>query len=73
MSTKRGAFSSGQGHGHLVAISHPDKIFSSEVNAIKFELVAYYLQIADLLSTDAYDRQALLERLPHGAGGPEHP
>jgi DNA ligase D len=54
--------------GHLIEISHPDKIFFPELGATKFELVAYYLEIADLLSSSAYGRPALLERFPHGAG-----
>lgn len=55
--------------GHHIDISHPDKIFFPELGATKFELVDYYLQMADVFSTTAYGRPALLERFPHGAGG----
>jgi DNA ligase D len=54
--------------GHLIEISHPDKIFFPELGATKFELVEYYLEVAGLLASTAYGRPALLERFPHGAG-----
>jgi DNA ligase D len=52
-----------------VKISSPDKIYFPELGATKFDLVSYYLEIADALSNTAIGRPALLERFPGGAGG----
>jgi len=51
-------------------ISSPDKVYFPELGATKFDLVSYYLEIADALAHTATDRPALLQRFPHGAGGP---
>ncbi len=55
--------------GRTVGISSPDKVYFPELGATKFDLVAYYLDIADALINAAGDRPALLERFPGGAGG----
>ena len=55
--------------GRAVEISNPDKIYFPELGATKFDLVSYYLEIADALLNTAGDRPALLERFPGGAGG----
>ncbi|MGA3148324.1 MAG: non-homologous end-joining DNA ligase [Acidimicrobiales bacterium] len=55
--------------GRTVDISSPDKVYFPELGATKFDLVSYYLDIADALINAAGDRPALLERFPGGAGG----
>jgi DNA ligase D len=55
--------------GRTVEISSPDKVYFPELGATKFDLVSYYLEIADALCRTATDRPALLERFPGGAGG----
>jgi DNA ligase D len=54
--------------GRSLAISSPDKIYFPEIGATKFELVSYYVEIADVLCNIAAGRPALLERFPDGAG-----
>jgi DNA ligase D len=55
--------------GQTVAISNPDKVYFPALGATKFDLVSYYLSIAEALSRTAGDRPALLQRFPGGAGG----
>jgi DNA ligase D len=55
--------------GRAVEISSPDKVYFPTLDATKFDLVSYYLEIADALANTATDRPALLERFPGGAGG----
>ena len=55
--------------GRTVEISNPDKIYFPELGATKFDLVTYYLAVADPLSVTAFGRPAMLERFPDGAGG----
>jgi DNA ligase D len=55
--------------GRSVAISSPDKIYFPALGATKFELVSYYLEMADALSVTATGRPAMLQRFPGGAGG----
>lgn len=55
--------------GREVRISNPDKIYFPELGATKFELVSYYLQVADALLKTARGRPALLQRFPNGATG----
>jgi DNA ligase D len=55
--------------GRAVEISNPDKLYFPELGATKFDLVTYYLEIGDALSTTAFGRPAMLERFPDGAGG----
>ncbi len=52
-----------------VEISSPDKIYFPALGATKFDLVSYYLEVADALAGTATDRPALLQRFPGGAGG----
>ncbi len=52
-----------------IEISSPDKVYFPELGATKFELVSYYLQVADALEITAGGRPALLQRFPGGAGG----
>jgi DNA ligase D len=55
--------------GRSVAISSPDKIYFPALGATKFELVSYYLEMAEALSVTATGRPAMLQRFPGGAGG----
>jgi DNA ligase D len=55
--------------GRTVEISNPDKLYFPELRATKFDLVTYYLEIADAMSATAFGRPAMLERFPDGAGG----
>lgn len=55
--------------GRTVEISSPDKVYFPELSATKFDLVSYYVDIADALVNTAGGRPALLERFPGGAGG----
>jgi DNA ligase D len=55
--------------GREVRISSPDKIYFPELEATKFELVSYYLEIAEPLLTAARGRPAMLQRFPDGATG----
>jgi DNA ligase D len=53
----------------IVEISSPDKVYFPELGATKFDLVSYYLEVADPLCNTAGGRPALLQRFPGGAGG----
>jgi DNA ligase D len=55
--------------GRSVEISSPDKIYFPEIEATKYDLASYYVEIGDRLCHIAADRPALLERFPEGAGG----
>lgn len=55
--------------GREVRITNPDKIYFSEIEATKFDLVSYYLEVASALLNVAKDRPALLQRFPDGADG----
>jgi DNA ligase D len=55
--------------GREVRITNPDKIYFSEIEATKFDLVSYYLEVASALLNVAQDRPALLQRFPDGADG----
>ena len=55
--------------GRTIEISNPDKVYFPELGATKFDLVSYYLDVADALDVTAQGRPALLERFPGGAGG----
>jgi DNA ligase D len=55
--------------GREVHVSSPDKVYFPELGATKFDLVSYYLLVADALLNTAGGRPALLQRFPHGATG----
>jgi DNA ligase D len=52
-----------------IRISSPDKIYFPALGATKFELVSYYLKVAEALLNSAGGRPALLQRFPNGAAG----
>ena len=55
--------------GRTVEISSPDKIYFSGLEATKFDLVSYYIEIAGPIEHTAFGRPAMLQRFPEGAGG----
>jgi DNA ligase D len=55
--------------GRTVEISNPDKIYFPGPGVTKFELVSYYIEMADALGVTAVGRPAMLQRFPDGAGG----
>jgi len=55
--------------GRTVAISNPDKVYFPELGATKFDLVSYYVAVAEALGVTAFDRPAMLQRFPDGAAG----
>jgi DNA ligase D len=55
--------------GRVIEISSPDKIYFPEIGATKFDLVSYYVEMADPLGVTAVGRPAMLQRFPEGAGG----
>ena len=55
--------------GRTVEISSPDRVYFPGLSATKFDLVTYYLEVADALSITSFGRPAMLQRFPEGAGG----
>jgi DNA ligase D len=55
--------------GREVRISRPDKVYFPALDATKFDLVGYYLSVADHLLNTAGGRPAMLQRFPDGATG----
>jgi DNA ligase D len=55
---------------HEVEITHPNKVLFSEIGRTKLELARYYVQVQEPLLAAMGGRPVLLQRFPHGAGGP---
>jgi DNA ligase D len=55
--------------GHEITVSNPDKVFFSEINATKLDLVQYYLAVEPTIMRAMLDRPVLLQRFPNGASG----
>ena len=55
--------------GRELVISHPDKVFFSERDETKLDLVRYYQAVEQPLMAAMGDRPVLLQRFPNGAGG----
>ena len=55
--------------GREVRISRPDKVYFPALDATKFDLVGYYLTVAEHLLNTAGGRPAMLQRFPDGATG----
>jgi DNA ligase D len=53
-----------------VEITHPGKVLFSEIGRTKLDLARYYAEVADPLLAAMGGRPVLLQRFPHGAGGP---
>ncbi len=56
--------------GHELVITSPDKVFFSERGDTKLDLVEHYLRVREPLLRAMGGRPTLLQRFPHGAGGP---
>jgi DNA ligase D len=56
--------------GHEVSVTHPDKVFFPEHGETKLDLVEHYLRFAEPVMRTMGGRPTLMQRFPHGAGGP---
>ena len=56
--------------GRQVPITNPGKVFFPERGETKLDLVHYYQAVEDPLLRAMGDRPVLLQRFPHGVGGP---
>jgi DNA ligase D-like protein (predicted polymerase) len=56
--------------GREVRITSPDKVLFGERGETKLDLVRYYAAVAEPLMRAMGGRPVLLQRFPHGAGGP---
>ena len=57
-------------NGHVVQITHPEKLyFSNEVRVTKLDLVRYYLSVASGALNGIKDRPIVLKRFVNGAEG----
>lgn len=56
--------------GRAVALSSPDRVLFPERRETKADLARYYLAVAEPLMRAIGGRPVLLQRFPHGAGGP---
>ncbi|HEX3290600.1 MAG TPA: non-homologous end-joining DNA ligase [Gaiella sp.] len=55
--------------GRELAVTSPNKVFFSERQETKFDLVRYYLAVAEPLLRATGGRPTLMQRFPHGAEG----
>jgi DNA ligase D len=53
-----------------VEITHPGKVLFPEVGRTKLDLARYYVAVSEPLMAAMGGRPVLLQRFPHGAGGP---
>ena len=56
--------------GRELVLTNPDKVFFEERRETKLDLVRYYESVAEPLLAAVGGRPVLLQRFPHGAGGP---
>jgi bifunctional non-homologous end joining protein LigD len=59
--------------GHRLRLTHPDKIVYPETGTTKAEVIAYYMEIADLLLPHLAGRIVTRKRWVDGVGTAEHP
>jgi DNA ligase D len=55
--------------GQSITVTSPDKVFFSEREETKLDLVRYYLGVAEPLLRAVGGRPTLMQRFPHGADG----
>src|SRR5262245_44176502 len=55
--------------GHELTVTSPHKVFFSEREETKLDLVQYYLSVAEPLMRAVGGRPTLMQRFPHGAEG----
>ncbi|HEU0316396.1 MAG TPA: non-homologous end-joining DNA ligase [Solirubrobacteraceae bacterium] len=56
--------------GHAVRLTSPRKVMFAERGETKRDLIDYYLAVAEPLLRTMGHRPVLMQRFPHGAGGP---
>ncbi|MDP9075109.1 MAG: non-homologous end-joining DNA ligase [Actinomycetota bacterium] len=56
--------------GRELVITHPEKVFFAERGNTKLDLVHYYQSVEGPLLAAMGGRPVLMQRFPHGAGGP---
>jgi DNA ligase D len=56
--------------GRVVEITHPGKVLFEEAGRTKLDLARYYQAVEPALLAAMGGRPVLLQRFPHGAGGP---
>jgi DNA ligase D len=56
--------------GRTIEITHPDKVLFDEAGRTKLDLARYYQAVEPALMAAMGGRPVLLQRFPHGAGGP---
>jgi DNA ligase D len=56
--------------GRVVEITHPGKVLFAEAACTKLDLARYYQAVEPALLAAMGGRPVLLQRFPHGAGGP---
>jgi DNA ligase D len=55
--------------GQSITVSSPDKVFFAERGETKFDLVRYYLNVAEPFMRAVGGHPTLMQRFPHGAEG----
>jgi DNA ligase D len=58
-----------EANGHLVRITHPDKVFFPQRGETKLDLARFYQAVAEPLLATMRGRPTLMQRFPDGAGG----
>jgi bifunctional non-homologous end joining protein LigD len=56
-------------NGHLITVTHPDKLLFPDDGITKSELVDYYCRIAERMLPHVRDRPIHMNRFPNGIGG----
>ncbi|HTV13006.1 MAG TPA: non-homologous end-joining DNA ligase [Acidimicrobiales bacterium] len=59
-----------EANGHEIRVSNPGKVLFPERGETKLDLVSYYQAVEEPLMRAMGGRPVLLQRFPHGAGGP---
>src|SRR5437870_5847484 len=55
--------------GHVITVTHPDKLLFPDDGITKSELVDYYCRIAERMLPHVRDRPIHMNRFPNGIGG----
>lgn len=56
--------------GRSIRLTHPDKVYFPGVGATKADLARFYLAVEEPFLRANGDRPTLMQRFPHGVGGP---
>jgi DNA ligase D len=57
--------------GHVVRVTHPDRVYFSARGETKLDLVHYYLSVGDGIVRALRERPCMLHRYPEGVDGPK--